>query len=58
MTITSREDRIAFHRSLDEAREIWAREDPELQPSKDQVVFNVSFTAVYANKTVEGGYVP
>jgi len=58
MTITSREDRIAFHRSLDEVREIWARGDSEPQPGKDQVAFNVSFTVVYANKTVEGGYVP
>jgi len=58
MTITTREDRTAFHRSLDEAREIWAREDVEPQPGKDQVVFNISFNAVYTNKTVEGGYVP
>jgi len=58
MTITTREDRIGFHRSLDEARELWTREDTQPQPGKDQVVFNVSFTAVYANKTVEGGYVP
>jgi hypothetical protein len=72
MDIVTREDIIEFHRSLDIARERWARgdsnstlpdqdsdsdsdSDPEL-PNK--VTFNVSFTVVYTNKTIEGGYVP
>jgi hypothetical protein len=64
MGIMTREDRTEFHRRLDEARELWSREDsdsdskPPLQLPKDNVTFNVSFTAVYANKSVEGGYVP
>jgi hypothetical protein len=63
MSIMTREDRAEFHRRLDEARELWSREDSDsasspLQPPKDNFTFNVSFTAVYANNSVEGGYVP
>jgi hypothetical protein len=70
MGIVTREDIIEFHRSLDVARDLWAREDsnssfPDLDsdsdsesPTEVKATFNVSFTAVYTNKTVEGGYVP
>lgn len=60
MSIMTREDRTEFHRSLDEARELWSRDDPdsESQPPKQNITFNVAFTAVYANNSVAGGYVP
>jgi len=58
MSIMTREDSADFHRRLDEARELWARENPDPSPSQDIVTFNVSFTALYANNSVEGGYVP
>jgi hypothetical protein len=53
----TREDKLELHRRLDEARELWVREDPDPKPLEN-VIFNVSFTAVYANNSVEGGYVP
>jgi len=59
MSSMTREDRVDLHRRLDEAREFWSREDPE--PSalpRDSISFNISFTIVYANNSVEGGYVP
>jgi len=64
MSLMTREDRTEFHRRLDEARELWHREledpasDSPLQLPRDNVTFNVAFTAVYANNSVEGGYVP
>jgi hypothetical protein len=62
MSIMTREDRLEFHTKLDYARELWSREDPDsarpLQRPSDNVSFNVSFTVVYANSSVEGGYVP
>jgi len=60
MGIMTREDRTEFHRRLDEARELWSREDPdsESQPPMQNITFNVAFTAVYANNSVAGGYVP
>jgi len=60
MGIMTREDRTEFHRSLDEAREMWSREDPDSdsQPPEQNITFNVAFTAVYANNSVAGGYVP
>jgi len=58
MSIVTREDRAEFHRRLDEARELWAREDPDSTGPRDSIVFDVSFNAVYANNSVEGGYIP
>jgi hypothetical protein len=61
LSIMTREDRAEFHRRLDEARELWSREDPDLeysQPPQENITFNVAFTAIYANNSVEGGYVP
>lgn len=59
MSVMTRGDRIELHRRLDEARELWSREDPESSPlPRDGISFNVSFTVVYANNSVEGGYVP
>lgn len=57
MSIMTREDKLELHRRLDEARELWVREDPDPKPLEN-VIFNVSFTAVYANNSAEGGYVP
>jgi len=65
MSIMTREDRVEFHRRLDEARKLWFREldseDPDSKPlqlPRDNLTFNVAFTAVYTNNSVEGGYVP
>ena len=63
MSIMTREDRAEFHRRLDEARGLWSREDLDsdskaFELPKDNVTFNVAFTVVYANNSVEGGYVP
>lgn len=67
------EEKDDFHRHLNKAREIWAREEavssndaPSKAPEsggdkqlwKDTFVFNVSFNVVYTNNTVEGGYEP
>ena len=56
----TREDRAEFHKRLDEARELWSREDPDSdsQPPRENMTFNVAFTAIYANNSIEGGYVP
>jgi len=60
MSMMTREDRVEFHRRLDEVRELWSREDPDSdsQPLRENITFNVAFTAIYANNSVEGGYVP
>jgi len=60
LSIMTREDRVDFHRRLDEARELWSREDPDSdsQPPGENITFSVAFTAIYANNSVEGGYVP
>jgi len=63
MSIMTREDRAEFHRRLDEARGLWSREDLDsdskaFELPKDNVTFDVAFTVVYANNSVEGGYVP
>jgi len=60
LSIMTREDRVEFHRRLDEARELWSREDPDSdsQPPRENITFQVAFTAIYANNSVEGGYVP
>lgn len=52
----TREDKAEFHKRLDEAREDSG--SGPLQLPRDHIMFNVSFTVLYANNSIEGGYVP
>jgi len=56
ISLMTREDKAEFHKRLDEAREDSG--PGPLQLPRDNVIFNVSFTVLYVNNSIEGGYVP